>query len=141
MIWKTKPTVDELNQRNQGTLATHLNMICTEVGDDYIKAELTLHSYHLQADGIMNGGVSCVFAETLASTASNYCVDRSKFRSVGLSLTTNHMRPVLKGILRAEAKPVHLGRTTQVWSILIKNEENKIISLTQFTLSVVEKKD
>lgn len=140
IIWKQKPSVGELNQRNEGTLSSYLKMRCTEVGDDYLKAELLLEKHHHQPDGIMNGGLSCLFAETVASTAAQYCLDQSKYVSVGLSLTTNHIRAISSGILTAIAKPVHLGRSTQVWSITLYNEKDQIISLTQFTTSVIEKK-
>lgn len=60
IIWKQKPSVGELNQRNEGTLSSYLKMRCTEVGDDYLKAELLLEKHHHQPDGIMNGG-SLVF--------------------------------------------------------------------------------
>ncbi|MBI5273551.1 MAG: PaaI family thioesterase [Chlamydiales bacterium] len=139
-IWFKQVDIHEINERNHNTLVTHLNIICTEVGDEFLKGKMMIHPHHLQPNGIMNGGASCVFAESLASTAANYCVDQDKYVCVGVAITTNHIKAVYKGELTGIAQPVHLGKSTQVWQVKVLNENNQLISITQFTVSVIAKK-
>ena len=138
-IWYKPFNIEEVNHRNHQTLSSYLQITCIEIGEDYLKGQMKVTQKHMQPNGIMNGGASCVFAETLASTAANYCIDQEKFICVGLSLTTNHIKPAFPGYLFALAKPEHLGKTTQVWSIDITNEERKKISLNRLTLAIVKK--
>ena len=86
-------------------------------------------------------GASCVLAETVGSTAAQYCVDKEKHYCVGLDINTNHIRSVRSGYVIAIAKPFHLGRSTQVWSIEIKNEEGKLVSVNRLTMAVLEIKN
>ena len=81
-----------------------------------------------------------MLAETVGSTAANYCVDQSVSYCVGLAINTSHIRPAPKGShLSAKATPFHLGRTTQVWHIEIKNQAEKIISINRLTMAVKSK--
>ena len=92
-----------------------------------------------QPYGIMHGGASCVLAETIGSTAANYCIDYEVTHCVGLDINTNHIRPISKGWVIGTAKPFHLGKTTQVWGIEIKGEHGKIISISRLTMAVIKK--
>lgn len=132
-IWHRPVTVELINERNKGTLADLLSIEFTEVGDDFLIARMAITSQHLQAQGIMHGGASCVFAETVGSVGANYCVG-VEYYCVGLDINTNHIAPARSGQLFALGKPYHLGRMTQVWSIEIKDEKKKLISVTRLTL-------
>jgi 1,4-dihydroxy-2-naphthoyl-CoA hydrolase len=136
MIWKTTLTIEELQKRCANTFVTHLKIVFTEVGDDYLKAEMPIGPYLLQPIGIMHGGVSCSLAETVGSAAANYCVDASEY-CVGLDINTNHIRPVTSGVLTATARPYHLGKKTQVWSIEIHDDQNNLVSVTRLTVMVL----
>ncbi|WP_235826847.1 hotdog fold thioesterase [Facilibium subflavum] len=136
MIWKTKANPEVLNKRSENTLAEYLDITFTEVGEDYVLAEMPVLQKHKQPIGIMNGGVSCVIAETVGSTAANYAVDLTKQYCVGLDINTNHLRPVSSGVLTAKAFPFHIGKTTQVWSIEIRNDADKLVSINRLTLAV-----
>ena len=62
MIWKTPLTIEELQKRCANTFVSHLKIVFTEVGDDYLKAEMPIGPYLMQPMGIMHGGVSCSLA-------------------------------------------------------------------------------
>ena len=138
-IWRVPFTVEKLNARNKGTLADLMGIVFTQVGDDFLQAEMTITESHLQPQGIMHGGASCVFAETVGSVAANYCVDAEHFICVGLDINTNHITAVRTGLLTAVGKPFHIGRMTQVWSIEIRDEKEKLISVTRLTLVAISK--
>jgi len=121
------------------TFISHLKIVFIEAGDDYLKAELQLGPHLMQPMGIMHGGVSCGLAETVASVAANYCVDAKTHYCVGIDINTNHIRPAKAGVLTATARPYHLGKKTQVWSIEIVDDQNNLISISRLTVMTLEK--
>ena len=133
-IWKTPLSIEELQKRCAHTFVSHLKIVFTEVGDDYLKAEMPIGPYLMQPMGIMHGGVSCSLAETVGSAAANYCVDGKTHYCVGLDINTNHIRPVTSGVLTATARPYHIGKKTQVWSIEIHDDQNNLVSVSRLTL-------
>jgi uncharacterized protein (TIGR00369 family) len=139
MIWKTKLDLDAANKRSEGTMASHLGIEFIEMGDDYLKAKMPVDHRTKQPIGIMNGGASCALAETVGSTAANFCVDLSKQYCVGLDINTNHVRSAREGYVIATAKPFHIGGKTQVWSINIENEQGELISVNRLTMMVLSR--
>lgn len=140
MIWKNKTDLNAFSTRGQNTMVTHLGIEFTEMGDDYLIAKMPVDGRTHQPIGIMHGGASCVLAETVGSMAANAVVDINTHYCVGLSINTNHIRSIKSGFVYAKAIPVHLGRTTHVWSIDITNDEKQIISRTTLTMAVLERK-
>ncbi len=138
-IWKEQASVESMNHRNKGTMMEHLNIEFTEVGDDYVKGKMMVNEKTRQPVGIMHGGASCVLAESLGSTAANYCVDQEKNYCVGLSIHTNHIRSIREGWVIGTATPVHLGRSTHVWNIDIVDEEKRLVSSTRLTMAVLSR--
>ena len=138
-LWHTPLTLDALNQRSKKTMAEHLGIEFTEIGENFLKARMPVDHRTVQPIGIMHGGASCVLAETIGSMAANCCVDLDKFYCVGLDINTNHIRPVRSGLVTGIAKPFHLGRTTQVWGIDIIGDHKKIISISRLTMAVLAK--
>lgn len=135
-IWKKDISIQIVTSRNQHTMSDHLGIEFTEVGDDYIKARMPVDYRTIQPRGIMHGGASCVLAETIGSVAANFCVDNDHY-CVGLDINTNHIRAVRDGYVAGIAKPYHLGRSTQVWSIEIFNSEEKLVSVNRLTMAVL----
>jgi 1,4-dihydroxy-2-naphthoyl-CoA hydrolase len=78
-----------------------------------------------------------VLAETLGSTASYMTLEDSCY-SVGLEIKANHLKSITKGMVVGVVKPVHLGKTTQVWDITIKNEEEKLICISRLTMAILK---
>ncbi len=140
----TEPvTPEEVNvsQIVEGQMARHLGMEITEIGPGHMTARMPVDHRTIQRIGILHGGASLALAETVGSIAASYCVDRSKFFIVGQEINANHLRPVRdgEGYVYATATPVHLGRTSQVWDIRIRNEEGKMVCISRFTVAVLRK--
>ena len=138
-IWKMPITHELLAERAKNTFAEFIGIEFTEFGDDYLRATLPVDHTTKQPLGFLNGGVSAALAETVASTAANYCVDQSVCYCVGLDINANHLRPTLSGIVTAIAKPLHLGNKTQVWEIKIENEAGKLVCISRMTMAVVNR--
>lgn len=136
-IWFSSFTADDLNKRGENTLAEFLGIKFTEVGENTLTAIMPATARTKQPIGIIHGGANVVLAETIASTGANAVVDLEKFYCVGLEINANHIRPVKEGWVTGIAKPIHIGRTTQVWQIDIYNEAGKISCVSRMTASVV----
>lgn len=136
-IWQADISVEAVNERGKHSLSDLLGIEFTEVGDDYLIACMSVDHRHRQPIGIMHGGVSCVLAETVGSTAAQYCVNREKFYCVGLDINTNHIRSIKEGLIIAKATPFHLGKTTQVWGIEVVNDKGQLISINRLTMAVL----
>ena len=93
-----------------------------------------------QPMGLLHGGASVSLAETMGSIAANMCVDQTKFYCVGLEINANHLRGVRDGFVKGITKPIHIGKTTQVWEIRITNEKDELACLSRLTMAVLEKK-
>jgi uncharacterized protein (TIGR00369 family) len=66
--------------------------------------------------------------ETLASIGAAVVAMPRGQRVVGLENNTSFVRAVRAGKLRAVARPVTRGRTTQVWEAWIRDEEDKLVA-------------
>lgn len=137
-IWKRPISIDLIIERNANTMADHLGIEYLTVGDDTLTASMPVNERTKQPIGIMHGGASCVLAETIGSVAANYCVDEAHY-CVGLDINTNHIRSVRDGKVIGVAKPYHLGKSTQVWGIEIKNEAGQLVSVNRLTMAVLER--
>lgn len=137
-IWKREIDMQIMTKRNEKTMSDHLGIVFTELGDDYLIARMPVDNRTRQPMGIMHGGASCVLAETVGSLAANFCVDEGSY-CVGLDINTNHIRSVKDGFVIATAKPFHLGRSTQVWGIEIKDEQDRLVSVNRLTMAVLQR--
>lgn len=138
MIWKTPVTPQELNARCRNTLVDHLGIEFTEVEAGHMSAKMPVDERTHQPAGIVHGGATAALAETVASAAANYCVEKEKV-CVGLELNINHIRVVKKGFVTAKTNPLHIGKSTQVWEIKITNEEGQLVSAARLTLAVINR--
>ncbi|OGT68782.1 MAG: esterase [Gammaproteobacteria bacterium RIFCSPHIGHO2_12_FULL_45_9] len=138
-IWIEPIDLGVVNERSRGTLAELLKIEFVDISDNSLTARMPITPHVHQPLGIMHGGASCVLAETVGSTAANYCVDQSTHYCVGLDINTNHIRSIRGGFVLAMATPYHRGRSTQVWHIEIVNEHSKIISINRLTMAVLSR--
>ena len=138
-IWKSEFSLELIAKRNQNTMAEYLGIAFVEIGADFLKAKMPVDQRTRQAIGIMHGGASCVLAETTGSVAANYCVDLTLQYCVGLDINTNHVRQISTGFVFATASPYHLGTTTQVWAIEIRDEAERLISVNRLTMMVLQR--
>ena len=138
-IWYRPITTELLNERSRNTLADYLNIVFTAIDDDSMTATMPVTERAHQPIGILHGGANVVLAETVASTAANVVVDQDHYYCVGLEINANHLRSVRDGLVTAVTRPIHLGRTTQVWSIEISNEHGQLTCISRMTAYVIQR--
>ncbi len=139
-IWFKPLTCELLNERGLGTMADFLNIKFTEIGADFLEATMPFSDRIKQPIGIVHGGANVVLAETIASTAANAVLDLTKQYAVGLEINANHLKSVREGMVRGITKPIHLGRTTQIWHIELRDQDDKLTCVSRMTAAVLERK-
>ena len=138
-IWFKEFSPEDLNKRSENTLAAFLDIQFIAIGEDTLTATMPASARTKQPLGIVHGGANVVLAETIASTGANAVIDLSLYYCVGLEINANHIRSVREGLITGIAKPIHLGRTTQVWQIDIYNEVGKLTCSSRMTAAVVKR--
>lgn len=137
-IFRRPRTLEELNAHSRNTAVSHLGIAITEIGEDFLRGTMPVDQRTKQPYGLLHGGSSAMLAETLASVGANMCVEKEGQQAVGLELNCNHVRAVTQGIVTGTARPVHVGRKTQVWDIRIEDERGKVCCVSRLTLAVIE---
>ena len=129
----------KLNEMNQNTLMEVLDIRFSDVGENFIEATMPVTSKVHQPYGILHGGASIALAETVGSVLSAVSIDHKQFKSVGMQMTANHLRPKKDGTVTARAEFVKKGRTVHLVKIEIRDEKNEMISYCHLTNSIVPK--
>ena len=139
MIWNISPTLEGLNASGQNTAVEHLGIVFTEVGDDYLRAEMPVDHRTVQPMRMLHGGVSCVLIETMGSVAGMMCVPNpGADYIVGTEINASHLRGAPEGSkVVAKVTAVRLGRRVQVWAVDISNEAGKLVCTGRITCQVM----
>nr|WP_320189710.1 hotdog fold thioesterase [uncultured Desulfobacter sp.] len=137
MIWKKEFTVDDMNRFKANSMLGHLDITFEEKGDNFLTASMPVDARTHQPMGILHGGASVVLAETLGSCASQMTLEQG-FYAVGLEIKANHIKSISQGRVTGQTTPLHLGRTTQVWDIDIKNDNGDLICASRLTMAVLK---
>ena len=139
-IFQERLTLETLNALGKNTMAERIGIEFTEIGPDYLAAKMPVDQRTHQPFGLLHGGASVALAETMGSIAASFCVDTGQQFCVGLEINANHVRGVSQGFVKGIAKPVHIGKKTQVWEIRIFDEREKLVCISRITLAVLDKR-
>lgn len=116
-------------------MCTHIGMEFTEQGENFLRGTLPVDHRTVQPFGLLHGGANVVLAESLASFAGYLACDEGCF-CVGIEINANHLRAVTSGVVTGTAKPVHIGKKTQVWEIRIEDDKGQLSCISRMTLAV-----
>lgn len=128
------------NNSCRNTLMETLDISYVDVGDDFIVAKMPVTPKVHQPDGVLHGGAMVALAESVGSVAAYVFLDQEKYMIRGLEISANHVKSIREGFVYGTAKPIHKGRTTQLWQIRITNETDDLISLVKLTTVSLPKK-
>jgi uncharacterized protein (TIGR00369 family) len=124
-----------LEQQHEHTVLHTLGIEHIVTDDDRVIVEAAIDERLYQHAGIVHGGVYVLLAESAASGAAAFAVDVTKFRIAGQEISASHVRSATSGRLRAEAKLVHRGKTSLVYTIDVEND-GKLVSTCRCTIAV-----
>ena len=138
-IWHQEFDFEYVRDHSPGTLVEHLGIEFVAADEQSVTARMPVDRRTRQPAGVLHGGASVALAETVATWAATFAVDRKQFHCVGMEINANHVRPISDGFVFGTARPIHLGRRTQVWEVRIEDESKRLICLSRMTAAVLEK--
>ena len=136
-----KHVIEKVNNSFQDTMMSVLGIEITDFGESYVSGKMPVDNRTKQPFGLLHGGASAAFAETLGSIGAGKHVDLEEHSVVGVELNSSHLKAVRTGWVFGKATPIRVGRTMQVWDIDIKNQEDDLICKSRLTLAVTKKND
>ena len=135
-MFREGSSLDALNAMCRGTAMEPLGIVFTDMGPDWLRATMPVDARTRQPYGLLHGGASVLLAETLGSSAGMLCVGEGE-GCVGIEINANHLRGVRDGRVTATARPLHVGRQTQVWDIRIEDDRQRLVCVSRLTLAVI----
>ena len=139
-VFTSAVTLEKLNALSANTMVAHLGIEYTRIGEDYLEARMPVDHRTQQPLGLLHGGASVTLAETLGSIAATCCVNTTVQYCVGLEINANHIKSVREGFVTGTARPIHIGKRTQLWEIRIVNEKQELVCISRITLAVLDKR-
>ena len=104
-----------------------------DFGEDFLTAKMPVTPRVHQPDGVLHGGATAALAESVGSAAVFILNKNPEAKVRGIEITANHLKSVKSGFIYATAKPIHLGKTIQLWEINIVNEDQEKIAVSKLT--------
>ncbi|MGG0285556.1 hotdog fold thioesterase [Peribacillus butanolivorans] len=117
-----------------GTLGIEMK----EISDGKVVATMPVDERTRQPLGLLHGGASVALAETVASVGGIQLVDNTKQAVVGLEINANHVRGVRSGHVIAEGNIIHRGKSTMVWDVKIRDNQDQLICISRCTLAIID---
>ena len=124
---------------SSNTLMETLDIVFTEIGDNYVICKMPVNSSVHQPAGILHGGATAALVETVGSFASRYFIKDKDLAIRGVEITTNHVRSISEGFVYAKASNIHMGRTMQIWEVKVTDQSEKLISIGKLTTLAIKK--
>src|SRR5438034_11824534 len=115
-------------------LAERLGIEWLEIAGDRVVARMPVEG-NVQPYGILHGGATAALCETVASVGTAVKVGAEK-RVTGIELNINHLRAVTEGFVTATGAPLHVGRTTAVWNMDVRDDAGRLIAVSRLTLAI-----
>ena len=132
-------TLKSINLFSKDTLLSHLDIEFIKLETDSLTAKMPVNSNTSQPMGILHGGARVALAESIGSVGSNILIDTETEYAVGLSINANHIGSAKNGHVFGTGILVHKGKSTHVWSIEIKDKDERLISICRLTVMIIKK--
>ncbi|QIG43909.1 hotdog fold thioesterase [Nocardioides anomalus] len=136
-IWHTHPDLALAGSLSEDCVVGLLGIEFTDAGADWLTARMPVDRRTRQPLGLLHGGSSVLLAETLVSFAASFVVEPGR-ACVGTEISAHHLRSVRSGWVTGTARPVSIGRRTQVWDTRIEDDEGRLVCVSRCTVAVVE---
>lgn len=116
-----------------------LGITFTDMNPEEVRAEMPVTPRLHQPIGYLHGGANVALAESVASVGSVLNIEPHQ-AAFGMEINANHLRSVREGTVTAVGKPLHRGRSSQVWEIKIYDEAERLVCVSRCTVAVVERR-
>ncbi|UOQ50645.1 hotdog fold thioesterase [Gracilibacillus caseinilyticus] len=116
-----------------------LQMNVKQTSKELAEVDMPITNNVKQPMGFLHGGASVALAETAASIGGMQHIDEKTQAVVGMEINCNHLKSKKDGVLTAIATPIHIGKTSMVWNIEMKDENNQLIAISRCTLAIINR--
>jgi 1,4-dihydroxy-2-naphthoyl-CoA hydrolase len=137
---KKKIILQKINKFQKNTMTENIGIQITDFGDDSIEGKMPVNNKTKQPFGLLHGGASAAFAETLGSIGANIIIDSDNFSAVGIELNVSHLKSITNGWVFGRATAVRIGKKIQVWQITIEDNNQNKVCVGRLTLAILRKK-
>lgn len=131
------PTLDDLNARGEGYLPGLIGLRYTHVSYEVLRTELTVRRELLAPNGFLHAASVIALADTTCGYGTRLHLPEGAESFTTIELKSNHLGTARDGVITCEARPVHTGRTTQVWDAEVRNAQGRVIALFRCTQAVL----
>jgi len=132
------PTVHEFNQRGAAMLPGLMGIVITHQDAGEVRAEMTVRHELMAPNGFLHAGSLVTLADTCAGYGCLSSLPEGASGFTTIELKSNHLGTARDGAVLCVARPVHLGRTTQVWDATVTHRESgKTLALFRCTQMVL----
>ena len=135
-----KNTLEQIEAFQKNTMTDQLGIKITDYGNNYIYGKMPVDHRTKQPYGLLHGGASVAFAETLGSIGAGMQIDYNNQSVVGIEINASHLKSIKKGWVYGRAQPLRVGKTIQVWDINITDKDDNLICVSRLTLAVIKKR-
>lgn len=117
-------SADAFNRRGVGHLPGHLGLTILAIDRQEVRAEMPVALHLMAPNGYLHAGAVVTLADTLAGYGCIANLPEGAKGFTTVELKSNHLGTARDGILDAVSRPVHRGRTTQVWDSTVTHRES-----------------
>ena len=129
--------IDKINNFNSKTMVGHIGIEILEANNEFVRGRMPVDKRTIQPYGLLHGGASVAFAESLGSLPGSLHVNWEKEAVVGIEINANHLKSVRSGYVFGKATPIKIGKKIHVWNIDITNENKDLICISRLTLAII----
>ena len=130
--------LDKMNKFGAGSLPGFLGIEITRVDNGEVAARLDIKPHHLAPNGYLHAGTVISLADTAAGYACVVNLPEGASSFTTIELKSNHLGTARDGAIACVAKAAHMGKTTQVWDVVVTNETSgKTIALFRCTQMIL----
>ena len=130
-------TIESLMERQRGSLPDMLGVRVISLEEGSLTAELTVRRELLAPNGFLHAASVIGLADTACGYACIAHLPETARSFTTIELKSNFLGTCIEGTIRAVARGVHLGRTTQVWDATVSDPNGKTIALFRCTQMVL----
>jgi len=128
----------QLNRASSGSFASEIGLVLVSATRDRVIGTVDIEARHLQAAGIVHGGVYCTIVESLASMGAFINIVDQGLMCAGIENHTSFLRSVSSGRVTGVAEAVNLGRTTHLWDVEVRDDRQRLLAKGSVRMAVLE---
>lgn len=138
MLKPSRWSIEELNERAKGHFPHLLGIVATHCGERTFDMEMAIRPEHLAPNNFLHAGSIVALADTAAGYGCLSQLPEGADSFTTIELKSNFLGTARGGLLKAHARGVHLGRTTQVWDVTVTHADTgKTLALFRCTQMIL----